>query len=103
MRVCLLSICEIFDVGLLVLGVGFSGSVLAEDVNDSKPRLCRGNYHSEQAAKEQLAKFAKSYSSPEQWKARAQRNRKGILRGAGLDPMPKKYPLNPIIHSKREH
>lgn len=88
---------------LLGTAIGFSGSALAEDVNDREPQLCRGKYHSEQAAKEQLAKFAKSYSSPEQWKARAHRNREGILRGAGLDPMPKKGPLNSIIHSKRKH
>ncbi len=91
------------DTFLLVTAIVFSGSALAEDVNDSKPRLCRGKYHSEQAAKEQLAKFAKSYSSQVQWKARAQRNREGILRGAGLDPLPEKCPLNSIIHSKREH
>jgi hypothetical protein len=74
-----------------------------EKKSKSEPKLCQGNYHSEEAAKEQLAKFASGYSTKEQWKARAQRNREGILRGAGLDPMPKKCPLNPIIHSKRKY
>jgi len=68
-----------------------------------EPQLCQGHYHSEEAAKEQLAKFARSYSSLDEWKARAERIREGILRGAELLPLPKKYPLNPIIHSKRKY
>jgi hypothetical protein len=66
-------------------------------------QLCQGHYHSEEAAKEQLAKFAKSYSSLDEWKARAKRIREGILRGTELLPLPKKSALNPIIHSKREY
>ncbi len=68
-----------------------------------KPQLCQGHYHSEEAAKEQLDRFARSYSNLEQWKARAKRIREAILRGAELLPLPKKYALNPIIHSKREY
>ena len=68
-----------------------------------EPQLCQGHYHSEEAAKEQLAKFARSYSNLAEWKARAERIREGILRGAELLPLPKKYPLNPIIHSKRKY
>jgi dienelactone hydrolase len=68
-----------------------------------EPQLCQGHYHSKEAAKEQLAKFAKSYSGLGEWKARAKRIREGILRGAELLPLPKKSDLNPIIHSKREY
>ncbi len=67
------------------------------------PELCRGNYQSEQAAKNQLAAFARSYSSLPEWKARAKRIREGILRGAELLPAPGKCPLNPIIHSRRRY
>jgi len=67
------------------------------------PQLCRGHYHSEKAAKEQLAKFAQSYSNLEQWKQRARRIREGILRGAELAPLPDMCPLNPIIHSNRQY
>ena len=66
-----------------------------------KPRLCRGHYHSEKAAREQLVKFAAGYSNLKQWKQRAERVREGILRGAGLLPPPKKCPLKPIVHSRR--
>ncbi len=68
-----------------------------------EPQLCQGHYHSEEAAKEQLARFARSYSNLAEWKTRAKRIREGILRGAELLPMPKKCALNPIIHSKREY
>jgi len=68
-----------------------------------QPQLCQGHYHSEEAAKEQLAKFAQSYSNLAEWKKRAKNVREGILRGMELLPLPKKCPLNPIIHSKREY
>ena len=68
-----------------------------------EPQLCVGNYQTEEQAKEQLARFAATYSTQAQWQQRAQRIREGILRGAELLPMPKKCPLNPIIHSRREH
>jgi dienelactone hydrolase len=90
-----------------LLTIWFSHSALAAEVKEreskEEPQLCQGHYHSEEAAKQQLAKFAGSYSTPEQWKARAKRIREGIMRGADLSPMPKKCPLNPIIHSIRQH
>ena len=68
-----------------------------------QPQLCQGNYQSEEQAKAQLAAFAKTYSNLTEWKQRAENVRQGILRGVQLSPMPKKCPLNPIIHSKRKH
>jgi dienelactone hydrolase len=68
-----------------------------------EPQLCVGNYQSEEQAKEQLARFAATYSTQAEWQQRAQRIREGILRGAELVPMPKRCPLNPIIHSKRQY
>jgi dienelactone hydrolase len=64
--------------------------------------LCQGNYQTEEQAKEQLAKFAATYSNVDQWQVRADNIRKAILKGAGLDPLPKKTALNPIVHSKRK-
>ncbi len=51
----------------------------------------------------QLRKFSQLYSTREEWEARRAAIRKGILRGAHLDPLPERCPLNPIIHSRREH
>jgi len=75
----------------------------AQKEADEKPQLCVGNYQTEEQAKEQLARFARTYSNAAEWQQRAQRIREGILRGAELSPLPKKCPLNPIVHSKREH
>lgn len=82
---------------------GLYSDTFAEDPNSKKPQLCQGNYLTEEAAKEQLARFAKSYSNPAEWKERSKRIREGILRGAELLPPPQKCPLNPIIHSKRQY
>jgi hypothetical protein len=95
-------ICKKVVIGVSMLVLGFSGTP-AQGAEEKKPQLCQGNYHSEEAAKEQLAKFAQSYSNLVQWKARAGRIREGILRGAELLPLPEKRPLRPIIHSKREY
>ena len=98
----LVSVCKTVVIGVLMLAVGFPGN-LARCAEEKKPQLCQGHYHSEQAAKEQLARFTQTYSNLAEWKARAKRIREGILRGAELLPLPKKCPLNPIIHSRRKY
>jgi hypothetical protein len=92
--------------GLLVIVVLVPGAwcwrdAVGQDGEEKGPELCRGHYHSEEAAKEQLAKFARSYSTLDEWKARAKAIREGILGGAELQPLPERCALNPIIHSKR--
>jgi len=98
----IINLCTILVAGALVLALEHP-SATATDDKEKKPVLCQGNYLTEEAAKEQLARFAQSYSNLAEWKERAKRVREGILRGAELLPMPKKCPLNPIIHSKREY
>jgi len=90
----------IISVSVLVLGLS---PIQAQGAEEKKPQLCQGNYQSEEAAKEQLAKFAQSYSNLEQWKTRAGRIRESIFRGAELSPLPEKCALKPIIHSKRKY
>ena len=68
-----------------------------------KAVLCRGNYHSQAAAKAQLAKFAGEYSDQTAWKKRAAIVRQGMLGGMGLDSPPKKCELKPIVINKRTH
>jgi len=89
----------VISISILVLGF----FVPVPGAEEKKPQLCQGNYQSEEAAKEQLAKFAQSYSNLEQWKARAGQVREGILRGAELWLLPERCPLKPIIHSKRQY
>ena len=98
----LVSIYNVVVIGVLVFAIALSGG-LVEGAENKEPQLCQGHYHSEEAAKEQLAKFARSYSNLAEWKARAKRIREAILRGAELLPMPEKCPLNPLIHSKRKY
>jgi len=77
---------------LLVIGVygGFTAACFAVP------------QQSEQAAKEQLARFAAGATTPDQWKARVAANREGILRGAELWPLPEKCPLKPVMRNERK-
>jgi len=93
---------KVLLIGIFVSRLCFQGTP-AVGAEGKKPQLCQGNYQTEEEAKEQLARFAKTYSSLGQWQARAERIREGILRGAELLPLPQKCDLNPIIHSKRKH
>ena len=49
-----------------------------------------------------LKAFGKTFSTLEEWQERAKRNREGILKGAGLVPLPKRSPLNVYTHSRKE-
>lgn len=102
MRVRSDGVCKTVVLGVSMIVLGFcETTVLA--AAEKKPQLCQGNYQSEEAAIEQLAKFAASYSNLTEWKARAGHIRECILRGAELSPLPEKCALNPIIHSNRRH
>ena len=68
-----------------------------------KPTLCRGNYHSEADAIKQLARIAATHKNLAQWKLRANIVRQQILTGSGLNPLPKRTPLNAIIKNKRHY
>jgi uncharacterized protein len=82
---------------LIAVCVGFS--CLGFSAQESE--LCVGNYQSEAEAIEQLEAFAATYSNLDEWQARAANVRQCILRGAGLEPLPRKTALNPIIRKKR--
>jgi hypothetical protein len=78
-------------------------AILNQESSDQESELCQGYYLSEDAARHQLAEFARSYSDLDAWMQRAENIRKGILLGAGLLHPPTKCDLNPIIHSKRTY
>ncbi len=94
-RVCDGLIC------VLVVMTLVGGSVQAQD--DDEPQLCVGDYQSAEEAKAQLTRFAQTYSNLSEWQQRARTNREAILRGTGLLPLPKRCPLNPIVHSLRRY
>lgn len=76
-------------------------TTLWADDQDDAPILCRGHYHSEEDAVQQLTRMAATYSNLDEWKSRARRVRSQILKGAKLDPLPERTPLNPVIRKKR--
>ncbi|HJN66591.1 MAG TPA: acetylxylan esterase, partial [Pirellulales bacterium] len=49
-----------------------------------------------------LTAYGKTYSNLAEWKSRAANIRAGILRGANLDPLPQRTPLNPIWRGERK-
>jgi len=50
-----------------------------------------------------LAECAATYSNRKQWQQRAVAIRRGILKATRLDPLPKRKPFKPIVHSRRVH
>lgn len=50
-----------------------------------------------------LKVIAKKYSNREEWESRRATIKKGILKGGNLVPLPKRTPLNPVIHSTRKY
>lgn len=58
--------------------------------------LRQGEAQSPAAARAELADFAATFSDAAGWARRAATVRAGILRGAGLDPLPPRTPLRPL-------
>jgi len=67
------------------------------------PWLCPGAFYTEEQGREKLAELGRTYSDRAGWERRAQTIRDGILRGADLDPLPERTPLNPIRCGERAH
>ena len=80
-----------------------SGLSEEKSAPSAEPTLCVGNYQSEADAVRQLERFAAGYSTREEWLNRADRIRRQILSGAGLNPLPERTPLNPVIHRRRNY
>ena len=71
-----------------------------KEVKKDTVELCVGDYQSPEEAKQQLAKFASSYSNVKEWEERSQRIRKAFIKGAKLDQIPdsiRRAPFNPLI------
>ena len=88
---------------LFVAWVTEAQSQQASNPQTEEPILCRGNYHTEPEAVEQLARMSSTYSDLDGWKLRASRVREQILKGAKLDPLPKRTPLHRVVHKKRTY
>ncbi|MCH2064478.1 MAG: acetylxylan esterase [Roseibacillus sp.] len=71
--------------------------------SENKPSLRRGGHFKPDQGKAELDRIAKKIPDLGAWKKRRAAVRQGILKGAGLHPLPRRTPLNPLRHSKRSH
>jgi len=67
----------------------------------SEPKYSNQRTESEGLA--QIDRFRAASPDLAAWERVAARVRRGILHGAGLDSLPQRSPLNPIVHSRRVH
>ena len=88
---------------LTLLTLVVNSAVHAQDAKETIPGavLCQGNYQTEDEAVRQLERLAATWTTQQDWQARAKQIRQQILVGAKLDPLPERTPLNPIIRNKR--
>ena len=89
--------------GCFIVVALFSDQTVKAASSDSNRFLCQGHYHSEADAILQLERLLETHDSLKEWELRRERIKEQILKGAGLDPLPSKTPLNSIIHSKRSY
>ena len=77
------------------------GSDTDKSVEIHKSKAGQTYQWSENEGKEFHRQIRRMITTPEAWEKRAKQIRSQILRGAGLEPFPKKHPLNPIFGEKR--
>jgi len=66
------------------------------------PWLTPGKFYTEEQGKAKLSEFSKTYSDRAGWEQRAQAIQTGILRGAGLNPLPPRTELNVIRREAKQ-
>ena len=67
------------------------------------PALCQGNFLKPEEGKATLAYLLTLCTNRSSWEAYADTVRRGILRGAGLVPLPRRTPLDPVVRNRRAH
>ena len=67
------------------------------------PTLCVGGYLTPAQGKAVLAEALARFPDRDSWDSYARHLRERIQEAAGLSPWPRRTPLNPIVHSRREH
>lgn len=99
---------------IVILCFVYGGVVIAGDdcnepavtlppMPESGPALCQGKYLTPQQGKFMLDRRLAETTTLKEWKDYSERLRKCILKGADLDPLPRRIPLNPIIRNKRRY
>ncbi|MBN1868490.1 acetylxylan esterase [Candidatus Sumerlaeota bacterium] len=70
---------------------------------ESGPALCVGKFLTPEQGKAMLERRLARTGTVDEWKAYSDHVKKCILRGADLDPLPRRTPLNPIVRNKRAY
>jgi dienelactone hydrolase len=70
--------------------------------NSQNSNLRQGDYTTEEGGKANLEKFAKTYSDQASWTKRANMIKATILKGAKLEVLPGRCPLNPVRNNKKD-
>jgi len=78
-------------------------SQFLEAQNAVEKNLCMGAYYTEAEGARNLAELKKEYQTKEEWLARTEIIKQGILKGAELVPFPKKTPLKPRYTKERKY
>jgi hypothetical protein len=86
---------------ILVLLLTSSMMVFAQSANSDM--LCVGDHWTEEEGASFLQLKKENYKTEKAWDKRANAIRKQILKGTGLNKMPKKSPLKPIMGEIREY
>ncbi|MEX2565016.1 MAG: acetylxylan esterase [Cyclobacteriaceae bacterium] len=88
---------------LFIMFTGINGTGLMAQTGDENDMLCVGAHWTEEEGAQFLEKMKMEYTSAKDWQKRAKLIRKQILKGTGLNKMPKKGPLNPIMGEIRKY
>jgi dienelactone hydrolase len=89
---------QIKSIATMVILFGISAAGVRAEIQT----LFRGECYSEAEGAAKLTELAAKFDTAEEWQARAERIRKGVLRGMKLERRPKACALNPIRHSVRK-
>lgn len=87
----------------LLIFVLCASSLSSPSQAQDRTALRQGGYFKPAAALLELKRIASKVPDLPAWTKRRASVRAGIFEGAGLLPLPKKTPLNPLRHSKRTH
>jgi dienelactone hydrolase len=95
----------------VAIGAGLAAVAAAANAEATAPASAAGPTlkalfkeprQTEDQGREQLAAFAKTYSTRGEWEARAKNIRDCLLREARLEPMPARCDLRPIIRGRQD-
>jgi dienelactone hydrolase len=92
-----LALLTCFVVTLVAFGMAVA------DPETTTPQLRPGHAQSQTEARDELEKFAATFSDRAGWEKRRQAIRAGLLAGADLAELPERTPLNAKFLDRREH